>query len=210
MPIKKIEHHGDGIWGIWEINEKEEDLLHGLVPFENIPENLKHPQKRLEFLASRYLIRDLLKTLGKTYSGLSKNEFGKPFLSGNLPYAISLSHSYPYVTSLIHPGENLGIDLEQPHKKLFKVAPRVFSTREINDGNQDLVKLCIYWCAKESLIKWHGKKNLVLAEDLFIDSFSLQNSGKIIGHIFAEGVHQEVQLHYEVNPQFVLVFTSSF
>jgi 4'-phosphopantetheinyl transferase len=65
----------------------------------------------------------------------------------------------------------------------------------------------VYWCAKESLIKIHGKKDLILAENIHIEAFELDQSGHIIGRIIVNQQETMVPLYYRVFPDFVLVFS---
>src|SRR5690606_11645385 len=111
-----------------------------------------NPRKRLEFLAGRALIRALLREWNLPYPGLTKDAYGKPFLIGS-PLHLSLSHSYPFVAAVLHRHKNVGIDLEQPKDKLLRIAPRVLCADELRNAGNDVVKHCVYWCAKEALVK---------------------------------------------------------
>ncbi|HET9487057.1 MAG TPA: hypothetical protein VFO54_06470, partial [Chryseosolibacter sp.] len=111
MPVDRIYSSPEAIWGYWKIEEDERSLALE-VPFETIPHALTNPLKRLEFIAGRVLIKTLLDTWETPFDGLTKDEFGKPFLAGS-HMKISLSHSYPYVAAILHRHKNVGIDLEQ-------------------------------------------------------------------------------------------------
>jgi phosphopantetheinyl transferase (holo-ACP synthase) len=144
---------------------------------------------------------------GLKFSGIRKDEFGKPFpVDSN--YQLSLSHSYPYVAALIDSSQSVGIDLEQPKSKLLKIAPRVLSREELADAGNDLVKHCIYWCAKEAMIKVYGKKDLVFAENLIVAPFTLFSEGDIVGRIIVRGIETKVPLHYNVHNDFVVVMNT--
>ena len=136
MPLYKIENTGiESGWAIWHIEESEQELA--FIAFEQTPEELYSEPKRLEWLAGRVLIKTLLEHHGLVYSGLHKDEFGKPFLR-DLGHHISLSHSYPFVAAQLHVSQSVGIDLEQPKQKLLTIAPRVLSDMELKDAGQDL------------------------------------------------------------------------
>jgi phosphopantetheinyl transferase len=99
----------------------------------------------------------------------------------------------------------VGIDLEQPKEKLLKVAPRVLSNEELIDAGTDIVKHCIYWCAKEALYKLDGKGGLHFSTQLLIKPFERRLEGFIKGRI-----HQnEFELGYQVNNDFVVVYTAT-
>jgi 4'-phosphopantetheinyl transferase len=119
-----------------------------------------------------------------------------------------LSHSFPYVGVLMDRYFPAGIDLEQPKDKLLRIAARIHHQDELKDAGMDLTKHCIYWCAKESLVKWYGKKDLIFAENMFIEPFERKHEGDIRGKIIAAGKETMIPLHYIVYPNFVVVFTN--
>lgn len=203
MPVERTYTSDEARWGIWKIEEEEASLARE-VPSEQISATLTNPLKRLEFLAGRVLIKSLLESWNLAYQGLEKDLFGKPFLSGSSIH-ISLTHSYPYVAAILDKKKNAGIDLEQPKDKLLRIASRVLSPAELQDAGQDITKHCIYWCAKETLIKIYGKKNLTLAQNLQIAPFALEQSGHLIGRILANSIETAIPLMYLVSDNFVMV-----
>ena len=206
MPVDNIYKAPDCIWGFWKVLEDERSLA-TVVPFEKVSDAIVNPFKRLEFLAGRVLIKSLLKNWNVDYNGLTKDEFGKPFLTDS-DIQISLSHSYPYVAAIIHRHKKVGIDLEQPKDKLLRIAPRILAERELKDAGNDIVKHCVYWCAKEALIKIYGKKDLILAKNLLITPFLLSSEGYLIGRILANNSETAIPLHYIVYENFVVVVSN--
>lgn len=208
MPLEKLEYQGEErSWGIWRISENEHVLLDQVRDYESIPDTITHPQKRLEFIAGRVLARNLLEALGKPFQGVTKDVYGKPFFKQNT-YQLSLSHSYPYVAALTDIRKSVGIDLEQIKQKLLKIAPRVLNASELQDAGADEIKHCIYWCAKEALIKIYGKKDLVFSEHLLIDPFKLGTKGHLSGKIVMNGTETNVPLQYFVFDSFVVVLNT--
>lgn len=207
MPVEKIVRNDNQIWGLWKITEDETVLRNNLPCVEEVSLDITNTQKRLEWLAVRVLLQQLTHALQLPYLGLQKDEYGKPSLKASL-HKISLSHSYPYVAVIIDATQEAGIDLEQPKEKLLRVAPRILSRPELEDAGKDLLKHAVYWCAKEALIKFYGKKDLTLAKNLQIDSFTLGASGQIIGRIIVNTVVTVVPLSYQVFTDFVMVHTA--
>ncbi len=206
MPLLKIHTLGkEQAWAVWRIAESE-DKLTTLVN-ERCPADVVNSQKRLEWLAARALTKQVINDFGHSYVGIDKNEFGKPFLKNN-PHHISLSHSYPFVMVQVDLQQNIGIDLEQPKEKLRTVAKRVFSVSEVADGGNDIIKLCVYWCAKEALYKIHGKRNLLFTDHLKVDPFKLLKQGYLTGKIVLNGLTTVVRLQYLVENEYVAVYTS--
>jgi phosphopantetheinyl transferase len=204
MPLENLHTGTNSAWALWKIEEDEPFLAAQLAPFEPVPENITNPLKRLEFLAGRVLIKQLAHVFALPFQGLIKDSFGKPFLK-NHNFQISLSHSYPYVAAVIHRSLSVGIDLEQPKEKLLRIAARVLHTHELADAGQDIIKHCIYWCAKEALVKIHGKKDLTFAENLIITPFSKEKEGQLVGRIIVDTSETTVILKYFVFEKFVVV-----
>ena len=203
MPAERIYTRHDAIWGYWRIEEEALSLA-AEVPSEKPPEAVRNPLKRLEFLAGRVLIKTLLDQWNLSFPGLTKDEYGKPFLAGS-PVRISLSHSFPYVAAILHRDKNVGIDLEQPKNKMLRIGPRVLAADELADAGEDIVKHCIYWCAKEALTKIHGKKDLIFCKNLLVRPFLLACSGHLIGRIVANNQETTIPLEYIVTDNFVVV-----
>jgi 4'-phosphopantetheinyl transferase EntD len=206
MPLEKIVVETGRAWALWKITEDEEALAQEVATFEKVSDTLTNPQKRLEWLAGRVATKAVMKSLEHPFRGITKDEFGKPFLTG-YDLHLSLSHSFPYVAVLVDEKISVGIDLEQPKEKLLRIASRVHHENELEDLGTDLVKHCIYWCAKESLVKLYGKKDLIFAENMFIEPFQRRREGDITGKIIIGGAETMIPLHYIVYSNFVVVFT---
>jgi 4'-phosphopantetheinyl transferase len=205
MPLMKLNKLGkQSAWALWFITENEQELsFHAM---ETCPEEIVSIPKRLEWLSGRALIKMLVEHCGLDYLGIRKDEFGKPFLK-EYTHQISLSHSHPYVAAQIHPEVPVGIDLEQPKEKLLKIAPRVLSPAELSDAGDNVIKHCVYWCAKEALYKIYGKKGLHFENQLRLDPFHLQRYGDLKGIIHATDQHDSVLLGYTIQPGYVIVYT---
>lgn len=205
MPVEKIVLESSRGWALWRITEDESSLSSMISPWEQVSHSISNANKRLEWLAGRVLVKHVLQSMGLVFHGITKDQFGKPFPIG-YDYYLSLSHSYPYVAVLVDKVESVGIDLEQPKEKLLRIAPRIFSGVELEDAGNNITKHCIYWCAKETLVKVHGQKNLVFAENLIIDPFPMENEGNIRGRIIVGDNERIIPLHYIVYPNFVVVY----
>lgn len=203
MPVERIHTDQGAVWGYWRIEEAE-DALAAEVPTERAPAAVTNRLKRLEFLAGRVLVKTLLDKWDLPFAGLTKDSYGKPFLTGS-SIRLSLSHSYPYVAAILHRQKNVGIDLEQPKEKMLRIGPRVLAPEELCDAGDDIIKHCIYWCAKEAMIKIHGKKNLILSKNLLVTPFLLDSQGHLIGRILADDRVTTIPLEYLVTDNFVVV-----
>ena len=206
MPLFKIDRMAPSrCWALWHITESESELAARIAPHEHIPGTLSFPQKRLEFAAGRLLVKAILAQLNSPFEGIVKDEHGKPRLTGSL-FKISLSHSYPYVAALIDANSEAGIDIEQPKSKLLRVGPRILHAEELTDAGTNITKHCVYWCAKESLMKVYGKRNLAFSENLRIKPFKLESEGLLFGKVIAD-ISMDITLQYRIFPDFVLVYS---
>ena len=171
MPLIYIKRYPNGhSVGLYHIKESVHELLPLLVLNKSEQATLKqytHVEKKKEWCAARLLVKALLSDAGLKYQGMKKDENGKPVLE-HISAEISISHSFPYVAAIMHPTAPVGIDLEQPKEKLKSIAPRFLNDNELNLAKDDLQKLCIMWCAKETLYKIYSKRGLVFREDLRI------------------------------------------
>lgn len=191
---------------IWHVTEDEKALAEKIAPFEQIPDTILFPSKRLEFAAGRLLAMEAAQALGFEFHGITKDEHGKPGLA-NTHYKISLSHSFPYVAILVDTEKEVGIDIEQPKEKLLRVAPRVLHASELNDAGEDIQKHCVYWCAKEALLKVHGKRNLTFSENIRVEPFILAQEGTLSGSVIVD-ITKAITLRYQIHQDFVLVYST--
>lgn len=202
----KIEDQREGV-ALWHVAESERELEQ-LVENERCPGEILHEQKRREWLAGRALILRLTRFAGIEFRGIVKDQFGKPFLKDS-EYFITLSHSFPYVAAQISNKVPVGIDVEQPTEKLLRIAPRILDPVELENAGDDIVKHCIYWCAKEALYKIYGKRGLLFTNHLRVHPFVKQEMGNLSGVIEFNGVIQNAKLVYRIEKDFVMVFTKT-
>lgn len=204
MPLQTRIPLGDDCTAVlWQINEDEPTLLKNLplTPSELADlASITHPIQRVEWLACRVAIRTLV---GENYRGLWKDEFGKPHLTEvannnltpiNLTFTslitrnlgqhghISLSHTSGWAAAVWHQTKPVGIDIEPLRAQFTRVVPRVLSDAEIAHANGNLTRLAMYWCAKESLYKLYGKRQLTFREHLIIDPF-IDGETHLRGHV---------------------------
>lgn len=207
MPIIDLNGVNRGKIALWHITEDENYLADQLKPTA-CPTKIISPQKRLEWLAGRLLLRHLVHSSGLIYHGIEKDAFGKPFLK-NHDHHISLSHSYPYVAAQINPSHSVGIDIEQPKEKLLRIAPRILDSTEQENAGNDIIKHCVYWSAKEVLYKIYGKRGLLFTNHLKLQPFELKESGDLKGWIEADGTKAFAELQYIVTEDYVLVYSKT-
>lgn len=173
---------------LWKIEEN----IHFFLEYLNIKEedlsrlsNATHLLKQLEWLASRTCVKYTVELLEHNYQGIEKDEHNNPFLCDVKGY-VSLSHTNEYAVAIVSLTDEVGIDIERISNKLSRVAHKFLSSSERIHAGDDLFRMCIYWCAKESLYKWYGKKNLSFKDNIYIEPFTDQPK-TIQGEIFIDG-----------------------
>lgn len=176
-------------YAIWNIQETNEQLIEQFNSM--FPEDL-HPTKLAEWLVTNIMLDQVCQSFGIKFTGLTKNDAGKPFLNGNTAQ-ISISHSFPMAAVLINRNRVCGIDLERQRSALIKIQHKFLHKSELQYQN-DLERLCAIWCAKEVLYKIHGRKKLSLKDELCVE---FRSDDLISGYILKGGFEETYQIHYE-------------
>ena len=163
MPLAYIKYQGpNSILGLWHLTEEESFFLphvDKLVTDKRNLESIHHAKRRTEWLAGRYLVMELAKTINLRFDGIWTDEFNKPHLISNNAN-ISLSHTPPYVVAILDVKSLCGIDVEGFRPKLIPLSPKFLSSKELDIANNDLEVLAVLWGAKEALYKAYGRREL--------------------------------------------------
>ena len=199
MPlIKEEEIHAQACWGLWHIAEKEEELLEcsnfSGTELEELAQ-IKVAEKRLEWLASRILLKKLAKEQGLAKAEVKKDAYGKPYISG-AAFQVSLSHAFPYAAAIVHQQQAVGIDIEHKRAQLLRIRHKFLHPEELPSAGDDLLKLGVYWSAKEALYKLYGRKALLFQEQIRIEPFSYQENGVLQGYLLTKSGKEQYTLHY--------------
>jgi 4'-phosphopantetheinyl transferase len=191
--------------GVWRIAEEEGYFIKKLPLSEAEQADLqtKRGHRRLEFLASRYLVQVMV---GWAYQ-LEKDKFGKPHLA-NTDYPISVSHSKDFTAFII--GKNLvGIDIQYITPRIETIAKRVMNETKFNSLSEHnrFEHLHVYWGAKEALYKAYGKGELDFRKNILIKPFLYENTeGVLYGSIETEDLKMDFTLYYKKIENYILVY----
>ncbi len=199
MPIlltKRINENA--AYAVWKISETVDQLceLHNERPNPDF-----HINKQCEWVATRMLIKHLCMSFDVPYHGIVKDENGKPFLKG-VDAQISISHSFPIASAMLHLELPCGIDVEWPREKMSRIQSKFLHKQESHYRNNQTA-LCILWAAKEAIYKRYGKRQLSFKEHIVID---LQED-VISGKIMRNGEVTNVPLILENVNQYYLVYS---
>lgn len=189
---------------IWEITESADELIGVLSNFECYKteyESIKTDKRRIEFLAARVAINQLLAYEKMIVYDTS----GKPFLKDEKTF-ISISHSKKWLALIAHPEHKTGIDIECPTEKIVQVYKRFLNPTEQKElyDEENSVKLQLAWSAKEALFKIIGDSAVDFAKQLHIFPFELKDEGYIKAeHLPCKDVYD---LYYKVRNNYNLVY----
>jgi len=184
--------------GVWHIAEPEEFFL-AQVPLQR---EITHPNKRLQHLAGRYLLKELYPDF--PYDLIRIADTRKPFLA-NEAYHFSISHCGKYATVMVSTDYRVGVDVEMITHKVDKIKHKFLSQEEqlmlrnVPDAPYNIFGeklLTAAWSIKESLFKWQGSSEVDFIKHLPIVKIQIDdNSGVAHCKILKEGeIDLKVQL----------------
>ena len=192
---------------VWEIEEPpeyfEEKLIFNYWEKDYL-RNIRHPVRRRSWLASRYLIKILLKT--DAFVELLFDINGKPFL-GNKKQLVTISHTQQFAAAMIAYEYDIGIDVEALQRSVEHVSHKFLSATE-KRTLPDAVSndtLLLYWGAKEVMYKIHGRKRLDFRDHMLVHPFEKAAIGDMSGMITKDGVASPCVMSYIQTPSFSLV-----
>ena len=160
--------------GLWQMDETVEQLFEAYpllqVYRSQVEEKYKNDGRKLEFLAIRALMYEMLKTNGASKGLLSHagdithNEAGKPLFRG---YHISVSHTKGYAALILSKNQEVSVDIEYFSDRVERIASKFLRKDE---KAEDLDAKLVHWCAKETVFKLFSEENL-LFEDMRVKHF---------------------------------------
>lgn len=156
---------------------------------------ISHPIKQREFIASRRLLKEVLKQ-----DGIDYDQVGAPYIAG-IQKHISLSHTTNMV-GFAQADFRIGFDLEPISNRAVKLHKKFLSEKEqkILDCSSDL-EMTKAWSAKEALFKMAQRKKVIFAEDLDLHPI---NDDNWIGTIYSPNETVKVSLHFSTSDNNIL------
>lgn len=183
--------------GLWHITEPLDQLLQAVqLPEEDLKavERFTNEHRKKEWLAARILTAQLS---AEKHTRIIYDEHSKPHLQ-NSTTQISLSHSHDLLAVILDEAAT-GIDIELIKDKVIRIKHKFMNREELDSlqGEHEAEQLTVYWCAKESLYKLYGKKELAFKENLLIEPFRYSEKGLLKGWIKKAGTSDSYTLQYE-------------
>lgn len=190
---------------LWLIDEEESVLQASLQMFP-MPE-LKHAQRRRQWMASRLCLLQLLQQQGLQPEVPLP---GKAPVLLHSTHAISISHTNQWAAAMISPAKSCGLDLEKIGAKVPAIKNKFMRTDEqVNpiEINQ-LLWQHLVWSAKETIFKMHQVGNLDFREHIKIEALG---NHLLAATLLKPGYEAVYQVSYQLiqNQDFVLTYTDS-
>ena len=210
MPIFKQWNEGGAQWGIWQVTESAEELRSRLSVEscdDAVLQGLRAPSRKLEYLAVRVLLKEML---GGEYR-IDHHPSGKPFLPDS-SLSITISHTNGYVAIGLHPSREVGIDIEYVAERVRKVTSRFVRADELPGLQQhtpqvQLYELLLVWSAKESLYKVLNQQDVDFQEHLRIAPFDFHPAGgEFAAYEYRTKNGMVYGMHYLTHPDFVCTY----
>ena len=160
--------------GLWQMDESPEqlfDLYPHLLPYRSsLDDKYKNDGRKLEFLAIRALMYEMLRVNGASKGLLSHagdfthNGQGKPLFRG---YHVSISHTKGYAALILSKKSEVAVDIEYMSDRVERIASKFLRKDERADS---LDAKLVHWCAKETVFELFSEENL-LFEDMRVKPF---------------------------------------
>lgn len=160
--------------GLWQMDESPEqlfDLYPHLLPYRSsLDDKYKNDGRKLEFLAIRALMYEMLRVNGASKGVLSHagdfthNGQGKPLFRG---YHVSISHTKGYAALILSKKSEVAVDIEYMSDRVERIAFKFLRKDERADS---LDAKLVHWCAKETVFKLFSEENL-LFENMRVKPF---------------------------------------
>lgn len=208
MPIlRKQEISPTQTIGLWNITESVEDFANTVMLSDEekrFLESISSQERKLQWLASRALLKEMS---GGNNLFIAYDQYSKPYIEGDLSLKISISHSHHIVAIILDKKNESGIDIELVKDKIIRITPKFLSSEELKTISAiDYEKATAYWCAKESIYKYYGKKELHFNQNIFIADFKYAEKGLIKGEIKTDTFNANFTLAYEKIEGFMLAY----
>lgn len=206
MPLYRTYKKGDLVVGVWKVDEtigQLRSMFHQFSIYEEGFMRFKAEKRKLEWLAVRVLLKELLGEEKRIVYLPS----GKPCLEDGSA-CISFSHTSGYVAVAIHPSAEVGVDIEQYGIRVQRLASRfVRDDEQVSVASGDeIYALLLHWSAKETMFKLMEEEAVDFLEHMRIFPFTLQESGQMEAQEFRSPKEQKFLIHYDTHPDYVLTF----
>lgn len=183
---------------VWHISEPLSFFEQQVISGKDIP----HPQVKARHLAARHLLTCLRP--GFDLRTLVVSDAGKP-LAADGAFHFSLSHCADFAAAIVSEAGSVGIDLEQPGDRIFRIRHKFLSDADqeflmascgldqLQEGQEAARWLTRCWSAKESVYKWYGEPGVDFCDHIRLEKIDLAT--QTLGILFTPTA-QSLRLQY--------------
>lgn len=165
--------------------------------------NIRNENFKRQKMAGRVLLNALLGKTGK----IEYNVHGKPLLTSHV-FDISFSHCKDRVAIMLSK-KTAGIDVQDVSPRIRRIVHKYMNKPELESLEEETydTHATIYWCAKETLYKAYGERQLIFTDNIIIEPFTfLSGSGTIKGRIDLNTLKKDFLMKYRLTDTFALVY----
>ena len=194
--------------GLWQMDEEVEQLFeqypHLQAYRSSLEAKYKNDGRKLEFLAIRALMYEMLRVNGASKGLLSHagdfthNGQGKPLFRG---YHVSISHTKGYAALILSKKSEVAVDIEYMSDRVERIASKFLRKDERADS---LDAKLVHWCAKETVFKLFSEENL-LFEDMRVKPFDTMSDWACDVENLKSG--KTARVDFELAMDFVLTYS---
>lgn len=190
---------------LWRIEETPHQLLSKLKldgEEKSYVDAIKVERKKLQWLASRCIIRYLLAT--PDFIVMKATASGKPFFPES-NRKISIAHSGNYAAAMISLESDVGLDIEAYSDKVMRVQNKFINESEASFIDQnDAMSLLVAWSVKESVFKWYGNGGVDFRKDITLHPFTTQHRGSVKVVFAKPDCKRLFNVEYEASPELIM------
>ena len=197
MPLLFHLHKEDYELAAWKIDEEPSYFVSRLQLNDEeklFLQNIKAQNKRLQWLASRHLIRVLLKT--DLFIDSNYKQHGKPELLSHKK-EISISHTDDVCAVIMSENKKVGVDIEPEYRDVSVIAHKYISEAEKQNRVFTNEQNLFIWCAKEALFKLYAKGEVSFQNVLFVLLPELKTEGTANAEIKKTDMNISLKINYQ-------------
>lgn len=194
--------------GLWQIDESVDDFYAQypwLQRYKTEVERYKSDSRKLEFLAVRALLREMLLMNGSSdkmfaqVGEITHNKAGKPMLKG---YHISISHTQGFAALILSKTKTVAVDIEYFSDRVKRIASKFLRKDE---RANDLDSLLVHWCGKETVYKLFSEDNLQFCDMRVLPFDTMSDWSCDVENLKAR---KKVVVDFELTMEFVLAYAA--
>jgi phosphopantetheinyl transferase len=177
---------------VWHITENEKFFLEKV----HLQKEIKHPHKRLQHFAGRYLLTILHPEFPLHLIEIADSN--KPILSGG-KFHFSISHCGDFAAAIISENESAGIDVEIITPKIELIKNKFLSAAEWKLlPDIDTTFLTLFWSCKEAVYKWYGKGGVDFKDHIHITNITVTGTRGIIECAFVKNIEKKLCINFHL------------